>query len=73
MVEGVVRVGDTVRRPRDTASHLMREVLLHLERVGFDAAPRWLGVDEQGRDILTLYQPQPDGSAMKPILLCTVR
>lgn len=52
MVEGVVRVGDTVRRPQNTASHLMREVLLHLERAGFDAAPRWLGVDEQGRDIL---------------------
>jgi hypothetical protein len=31
----------------------MREVLQHLERVGFDAAPRWLGVDEQGRDVLS--------------------
>jgi hypothetical protein len=28
-------------------------VLQHLERAGFDAAPRWLGIDEQGRDILT--------------------
>ncbi len=53
MVEGVVRVGDTVRRPQNAASLLMREVLLHLERAGFDAAPRWLGVDEQGRDVLT--------------------
>jgi Ser/Thr protein kinase RdoA (MazF antagonist) len=31
----------------------MRDVLVHLERAGFDAAPRWLGVDEQGRDILS--------------------
>lgn len=31
----------------------MRDVLRHLERVGFDAAPRWLGIDQQGRDILT--------------------
>jgi Ser/Thr protein kinase RdoA (MazF antagonist) len=31
----------------------MREVLVHLERAGFDAAPRWLGVDEQRRDVLT--------------------
>jgi Ser/Thr protein kinase RdoA (MazF antagonist) len=31
----------------------MREVLLHLEQVGFEEAPRWLGVDDQGRDILT--------------------
>jgi hypothetical protein len=50
---GVVRVGDTVRRPQRFATGTMREVLQHLERVGFDAAPRWLGVDDQGRDILT--------------------
>jgi Ser/Thr protein kinase RdoA (MazF antagonist) len=31
----------------------MREVLQYLEQVGFDAAPRWLGVDDRGRDILT--------------------
>jgi hypothetical protein len=48
----VVRVGDTVRRPRRTDSPV-RDVLLHLERAGFDAAPRWLGIDERGRDILT--------------------
>ena len=30
-------------------------------------------IDEQGQDVLTLYQPQPDGSAMKPILTCTPR
>lgn len=53
MRDGVVRVGDTVRRPHAQSSHAMRDVLVHLERAGFDAAPRWLGVDEQGRDILT--------------------
>jgi Ser/Thr protein kinase RdoA (MazF antagonist) len=31
----------------------MRRVLLHLERADFAAAPRWLGVDEEGRDILS--------------------
>jgi Ser/Thr protein kinase RdoA (MazF antagonist) len=51
--DGVVRVGDTVRRPAGSASQLMRDVLVHLERAGFDAAPRWLGLDEQGRDILS--------------------
>ena len=50
---GVVRVGDTVRRPPRFTTTTMRDVLQHLERVGFDASPRWLGVDEQGRDILT--------------------
>lgn len=52
-LDGVVRVGDTVRRPPQHATQLMRDVLQHLERVGFDAAPRWLGFDEQGRDVLS--------------------
>jgi hypothetical protein len=47
---GVVRVGATVRRPAQP--QLARDVLSHLERVGFDAAPRLLGADERGRDIL---------------------
>jgi Ser/Thr protein kinase RdoA (MazF antagonist) len=53
MTDGVVRVGDTVRRPPRYAAHLMRDVLVHLERAGFDAAPRWIGFDEQGRDVLS--------------------
>jgi hypothetical protein len=46
MTDGVVRVGDTVRRPPRYATQLMRDVLVHLERAGFDAAPRWLGFDK---------------------------
>jgi hypothetical protein len=53
MTDGVVRVGDTVRRLPRHATQMMREVLVHLERARFDAAPRWLGVDRQGRDVLT--------------------
>lgn len=51
--QGVVRIGDTVRRPilRDAA--FAHECLLHLERVGFGGAPRFLGVDEDGRQILS--------------------
>jgi aminoglycoside phosphotransferase (APT) family kinase protein len=52
-VEGVVRVGDTVRRPPVFATQLMRDVLAHLELVGFENAPRRLGLDEQGRDVLS--------------------
>jgi aminoglycoside phosphotransferase (APT) family kinase protein len=54
--DAVVRVGDTVRRPPTYATQLMRDVLLHLEAVGFDAAPRWLGFDEQGRDVLSFLE-----------------
>jgi Ser/Thr protein kinase RdoA (MazF antagonist) len=52
MTEGVVRIGQTVRRPRGTNAELVQRLLGDLERTGFDASPRYLGVDEQGRDIL---------------------
>jgi Ser/Thr protein kinase RdoA (MazF antagonist) len=51
--EQVVRVGDTVRRPPGPNPQLARDLLLRLERSGFDAAPRWLDVDEEGRDVLS--------------------
>ena len=50
---GVVRVGETVRRPSTPTSSFVRSLLGHLERVGFEAAPRFLGTDEQGRDVLS--------------------
>jgi hypothetical protein len=49
----VVRVGDTVRRPQMPYSDAVNDFLGHLERVGFSAAPRYLGRDDRGRDILT--------------------
>ena len=49
----VVRVGDTVRRPIRASSAAAQALLVHLEAAGFDAAPRFLGVDDQGREILT--------------------
>jgi aminoglycoside phosphotransferase (APT) family kinase protein len=51
--DGVVRVGTTVRRAHTAASDRVKEVLSHLERVGFAEAPRWLGTDELGRDVLS--------------------
>ena len=49
----VVRVADTVRRPAGPWSAATRDLLTHLEAVGFDEAPRHLGTDEQGRDVLS--------------------
>jgi Phosphotransferase enzyme family len=68
--EGVVRVGDTVRKPTRARTPMVRDVLLHLERIGFDAAPRWLGVDEKGRDILTWIHGETltDRSRMHPYI-----
>jgi Ser/Thr protein kinase RdoA (MazF antagonist) len=50
---GVVRVGDTVRRPTSSNALFVHALLRHLEVVGFDAAPRFLGIDEQGREMLS--------------------
>jgi len=50
-VSTVVRVGDTVRR--QPGRRFVRELLGFLERSGWGGAPRFLGVDEQGREILT--------------------
>jgi hypothetical protein len=49
----VVRVGDTVRRPLRPESAAVHEFLRHLEAVGFDGAPRYLGHDDQGRAVLS--------------------
>ena len=52
VTEGVVRIGDTVRRPWGPRAGFVERLLSHLDRIGFGAAPRHLGVDEHGRDIL---------------------
>lgn len=48
-----VRVGDTVRRVVGSDRMAVTGLLQHLEAVGFDGAPRHLGWDEQGRQILS--------------------
>ncbi len=48
-----VRVGDTVRRPPGSSRAAVRDLLRHLEATGFETAPRHLGTDEQGREVLS--------------------
>jgi hypothetical protein len=61
VTEGVVRVGDTVRRPLGPHSPLVHLVLRHLDAVGFGGAPRFLGVDAQGREVLTFVEGEVAG------------
>ena len=53
---GLVRVGDTVRRPSHPRSGFVQRLLRHLEDVGFAGAPRALGFDGRGREILTYVE-----------------
>lgn len=48
----VVRIGDTIRRPRGDGHEIVEALLLHLADVGFDRAPRLRGIDDQGRQVL---------------------
>jgi hypothetical protein len=49
VTEGVVRVGDTVRRPVGPHSQLVHALLAYLESAGFEGAPRFLGIDGVNR------------------------
>ena len=49
----VVRVGDTVRRPCRPTSPATHALLRHLALVGFAGAPRFLGIDPEGREMLS--------------------
>jgi Phosphotransferase enzyme family len=52
----VVRVGDTVRRETGPWTPAVHALLRHLEAAGFAEAPRVLGIDEQGREILSFAE-----------------
>jgi hypothetical protein len=53
VTEGVVRIGDTVRRPLAPNASFRHALLAHLSAWGFDAAPQYLGTDDVGREILS--------------------
>ena len=52
-LNSVVRIGDTVRRSTGAWSATVHDLLRHLEAQSFAGAPRFLGVDENGREILS--------------------
>jgi hypothetical protein len=60
------RVADTVRRPLRATSASTHDLLDYLDERGFDASPRFLGIDEAGREILSFVdgeaptEPYPD-------------
>ena len=47
-----------MRRPLRPTSPATKALLDHLERVGFDGAPRYLGVDDCGREVLSFIPGQ---------------
>jgi hypothetical protein len=74
-VGAVVRVGDTVRRPGGPAATQVRRFLAHLGEAGFTGAPRFHGLDQQGREMLdylhgdVAVSPFPDWVADEELLI----
>jgi hypothetical protein len=50
---GVVRIGDTVRRPAGPWTPAVHALLTHLRAAGFHGAPRPLSLGDRGREVLT--------------------
>ncbi|WP_416981218.1 phosphotransferase [Streptomyces sp. T028] len=52
-VNAVVRVGDTVRRPASARTKFVGDLLGLFESSGWSGAPRYLGMDDEGREVLS--------------------
>lgn len=64
----VVQVGDTVRRPPGPRAAYVRDLLRHFEQRDWAGAPRYLGVDDQGRETLSYlsgHVPWQDPASMR--------
>ena len=61
---GAVRVGDTVRRAAGPWTPAVHALLSHCAGNGFPGSPRPLGIDPQGREILTYLEGETVGSAL---------
>ncbi|MBM7661049.1 tRNA A-37 threonylcarbamoyl transferase component Bud32 [Bacillus mesophilus] len=64
-VSKVYRLGDTVRREVKPDSTKVHKLLQHLENKGFTYAPRFLGFDEKGREILSFIKGEAGNYPIK--------
>src|SRR5262249_17891206 len=56
VLRGVVRVGRTVRRPMPADATYVHGLLAQFGRCGFGGAPRFLGGDARGREVLSFIE-----------------
>ena len=79
VTQGIVRIGDTVRRPLRPFSLTVQAYLAHLRDAGFTGAPLPLGIDEQGREVLSYVpgdvprNPLPAETAGEDVLIALAR
>lgn len=68
-VSDVYRSGNTVRRELKPESPRVHELLAHLEERGFHYAPKFLGIDEKGREILSFIEGTAGNYPLKEYML----
>ncbi|OIK09240.1 phosphotransferase [Bacillus sp. MUM 13] len=64
-VSSVFRSGDTVRRELKPDSAKIHKLLQHLESKGFEYAPKFLGIDEKNREILSYIEGETGNYPLK--------
>ncbi|MBM2615987.1 phosphotransferase [Actinoplanes sp. LDG1-06] len=58
---GAARIGDVVHKQASPWTPTVHALLRHLEAAGFEGAPRALGFDDQGREMLTFLPGETAG------------
>jgi hypothetical protein len=66
----VVAVGDTVRRARGPWTPVVHALLRHLRAAGFRGVPEPLGVDDQGREVVSLLPGRAATYPLPRFVLC---
>ncbi len=70
-VSSVYRSGNTVRRELKAESPKIHKLLNHLEKKGFNYAPKFLGVDEKGREVLSFIEGEAGNYPLKSYMWST--
>lgn len=52
----IIKIGNTIHRPTAWWTPAVHDLLKYLESIGFPYSPRVLGIDEQGREILSYIE-----------------
>lgn len=68
-VSDVYRLGKTVRRELKPESPKIHQLLNHLEKKGYHYAPKFLGIDDKDREILTFIEGEAGNYPLKKYML----
>jgi hypothetical protein len=65
-VTSVTRLGGTVLRDQSPNAEFVHSLLLQLEQTGYTAAPRFLGIDANGKEVLSFIEGHVAWEAQQP-------